>query len=274
MTPPVANIAAYRFARLDDPGSLRAPIREWCADAGLKGTVLLAEEGINAFLAGPREGIERVLEQLRGIPGLEGLKAKWSWSQAVPFKRLWVRVKPEIVTLRRDGFDRERAPAPRVSPETLRRWLDAGHDDDGRQVTLLDTRNAWEVAAGTFEGAIDPGIARFSQFAGRLEDYSHLRDETVVTFCTGGIRCEKAAPLMREAGFGRVFQLDGGILKYFEDCGGAHWRGDCVVFDDRQALRADLSPVVDAAPALGARPAAHTAAGSPEATASVAVTPG
>jgi UPF0176 protein len=111
----VANIAAYRFARLDDPQALRAQIREWCADAGLKGTVLLAEEGINVFLAGPRDGIERLLEQLRGIAGLEGLEAKWSWSQAVPFKRLWVRVKPEIVTLRRDGFDRERAGAAGVA---------------------------------------------------------------------------------------------------------------------------------------------------------------
>lgn len=243
MTLPVANIAAYRFVHFDDPESLRVPIRQWCAEAGLKGTVLLAHEGINAFLAGPRAGVEAVLRQLRGLPGLDDLEAKWSGSQTVPFKRLWVRVKPEIVTLRRDGFDRERTPAPRVSAATLCRWLDAGHDDDGRPVTLLDTRNAWEVAVGSFEGAIDPGIARFSQFAGRLKDYAHLRDETVVTFCTGGIRCEKAAPLMRESGFGRVFQLDGGILRYFEECGGAHWRGDCVVFDDRQALRPDLTPV-------------------------------
>jgi UPF0176 protein len=161
-----------------------------------------------------------------------------------------------------------------VSPVTLRRWLDAGHDDDNRPVTLLDTRNAWEVAGGSFEGAIDPGIARFSQFAGRLEGYAHLRDQTVVTFCTGGIRCEKAAPLMREAGFGRVFQLDGGILRYLEDCGGAHWRGDCVVFDERQALRPDLSPVVDAAPASGVQTASHTPAGSSQASAAARVTPG
>jgi len=248
MNSPVANIAAYHFVRLDDPASLRDTIRTWCADAGLKGTVLLAEEGINAFLAGSREAVEAVLQRLRSLPGLDGLEAKWSWSQSVPFRRLWVRVKPEIVTLRRPGFDRARAEAPRVDATTLRRWLDAGHDDEGCPVTLLDTRNAWEVEVGTFEGAIDPGIARFSQFAGRLDDYAHLRDTTVVTFCTGGIRCEKAAPLMRQAGFARVFQLDGGILRYFETCGGAHWRGDCVVFDDRQALRPDLSPLVDAPP--------------------------
>jgi len=245
---PVANIAAYHFARIDDPQALRAPVREWCAAAGLKGTVLLAEEGINAFLAGPRAGIEDVLTRLRAQPGFAGFEGKWSWSQTVPFRRLWVRVKPEIVTLRRPGFDRDATPAPYVSAQTLRRWLDAGHDDDGRPVTLLDTRNAWEVAVGSFEQALDPDIARFSQFVGRLEEYSHLRDETVVTFCTGGIRCEKAAPLMREAGFARVYQLEGGILRWFEACGGAHWRGDCVVFDDRQALRPDLTPAVDGAP--------------------------
>ena len=242
---PVANIAAYSFVAIDDPEAWRAPVRQWCAEAGLKGTVLLAGEGINAFLAGPREGIDSVLGRLRGLPGLHDLEAKWSWSQAVPFRRLWVRVKPEIVTLRRPGFDRAHAPAPRLSPETLRRWLDAGHDDEGRPLTLLDTRNAWEVAVGSFEAALDPGIQRFSQFAGRLDDYAHLREETVVTFCTGGIRCEKAAPLMAQHGFARVYQLDGGILRYFERCGGAHWRGDCVVFDDRQALRPDLTPVAD-----------------------------
>ena len=245
MTAPVANIAAYRFVHLDDPHALRDTIRGWCADAGLKGTVLLAHEGINAFLAGRREGVEAVLRLLRGLPGLDDLEAKWSASQRVPFKRLWVRVKPEIVTLRRPGFDREQTEAPRVSAETLRRWLDAGHDDAGRAVTLLDTRNAWEVDTGTFVGALDPRIQRFSQFASRLEHYAHLREHTVVTFCTGGIRCEKAAPLMRQAGFARVFQLDGGILRYFETCGGAYWRGDCAVFDERQALRPDLSPVVD-----------------------------
>ncbi len=255
MTAPVANIAAYHFVRLEDPESLRETIRGWCASAGLKGTVLLAHEGINAFLAGPREGVDAVLQQLRGLPGLGGLDAKWSWSQTVPFRRLWVRVKPEIVTLRRDGFDRDRTPAPRVAPETLRRWLDAGHDDEGRPVTLLDTRNEWEVEVGSFEDALDPHIKRFSQFAGRLQDYAHLREQTVVTFCTGGIRCEKAAPLMAQAGFSRVFQLDGGILRYFETCGGAHWRGDCVVFDDRQALRPDLSPVADGAAVSNPEPA-------------------
>ena len=245
MTLPIANIAAYHFVDIDDPDALREQVRGWCAAAGLKGTVLLAHEGINAFLAGPESAVTTVLEQLRSDPRLTALKAKWSWSATLPFKRLWVRVKPEIVTLRRPGFDRRASPAPQLPPETLRRWLDAGHDDDGREVVLLDTRNAWEVAVGSFAGAIDPGISRFSQFASRLDDYADLRDRTVVTFCTGGIRCEKAAPLMKAAGFDTVYQLEGGILRYFEVCGGAHWRGDCVVFDDRQALRPDLSAVVD-----------------------------
>lgn len=245
MSAAVANIAAYQFVEIHDPAAWCGPVREWCAAAGLKGTVLLASEGINAFLAGPRQGVEDVLYRLRALPGLDGLDAKWSDSASVPFRRLWVRVKPEIVTLRKPGFDRAATPAPRVSAQALCRWLDAGHDDDGRPVTLIDTRNAWEVALGSFEGALDPGITRFSEFADRLDDFAHLRGHTLVTFCTGGIRCEKAAPLMKTAGFDHVHQLDGGILRWFETCGGAHWRGECAVFDDRQALRPDLTPLFD-----------------------------
>jgi len=269
----VANVAAYHFVPIADPPAWRPRIRDWCAAAGLKGTVLLAEEGINAFLAGPREGVETVLCRLRGLPGLDGLEAKWSWSRTVPFRRLWVRVKPEIVTLRRPGFDRTQAAAPRLAPATLRRWLDAGHDDEGRAVTLLDTRNAWEVAVGSFEEALDPGIARFSQFAARLDTYAHLREQTVVTFCTGGIRCEKAAPLMAQHGFARVFQLDGGILRYFETCGAAHWRGDCAVFDERQALRPDLTPRVDGEPQPPACAAQAPSAQPPVAKPSAATAP-
>jgi len=254
MTAAIANIAAYRFVRIEDPASWRGPLHDWCARAGLKGTILLAGEGINVFLAGPRRGIEEVLQRLRTLSGLEGLEARWSNSDTVPFRHLRVRVKPEIVTLRQPFFDRAATPAPRLEPQTLRRWLDAGCDDEGRPVTLLDTRNAWEVAAGSFEGALDPGISRFSEFADRIDEYAHLRGHTVVTFCTGGIRCEKAAPLMRAAGFSRVYQLDGGILRWFETCGGAHWRGDCAVFDDRQALRPDLTPLLHGpAPAPGPR---------------------
>ncbi len=233
----VANIAAYRFVDIDDPAALREHARRVCAAAGVKGTVLVASEGINLFLAGSEAAVRQALGGLQSDPRLAGLQAKWSYSPVLPFRRLRVKVKPEIVTLRRDGFDRRSAPAPALPPEMLRQWL-----DEGRDIVLLDTRNAWEVAAGTFEGAIDPGIQRFSEFASRLQEHSALRERTVVTFCTGGIRCEKAAPLMRAAGFRDVWQLEGGILNYFERCGSAHWQGDCVVFDERGALQPDLSP--------------------------------
>lgn len=248
MSAAVANIAVYRFVRIEDPGVWCTALRTWCDAAGLKGTILLASEGINAFLAGRREDIEAVLDRIRALPGMEDLEARWSFSGEVPFQRLRVRVKPEIVTLRRSGFDRTATPAPGVSPQTLCRWLDAGHDDEGQPFSLLDTRNDWEFRMGSFEGALDAGIRRFSEFADRLDHFSHLREQTIVTFCTGGIRCEKAAPLMNAVGFRRVHQLEGGILGWFEACGGAYWQGDCAVFDGRAALRPDLTPRVDGLP--------------------------
>jgi UPF0176 protein len=218
MSATVSNIAAYRFVRIEDPLALRGPLREWCATAGLKGTILLAGEGINAFLAGPRRGVEEVLERPARLARSRGPRGQ--------VERVGHGAVPPAAGARQTG-DRQPAAArfrpdghagAAGQPRTLRRWLDAGHDDERRPVALLDTRNAWEVALGSFRGALDPGITRFSQFAERLDDYAHLREHTIVTFCTGGIRCEKAAPLMRAAGFGHVHQLDGGILRWFEAC--------------------------------------------------------
>jgi UPF0176 protein len=248
MNAAIANIAVYRFVRIEDPGVWCVALREWCAAAGLKGTILLAGEGINAFLAGRRQDIEAVLDRIRALPGMEGLEPRWSFSGTVPFNRLRVRVKPEIVTLRRSGFDRTASPARAISPRTLCRWLDTGYDDEGQRFSLVDTRNAWEFRMGSFQGAMDAGIGRFSEFGDRLDRFSHLRDQTIVTYCTGGIRCEKAAPLMQAVGFRRVHQLEGGILGWFEACGGAHWQGDCAVFDGREALRPDLTPRVEVLP--------------------------
>ena len=155
----------------------------------------------------------------------------------MPFKRLRVRLKNEIVTLRAPDLDLAATPAPYLPAAELKRWY-----DEGRDFVIIDTRNEWEVAEGTFDNAIDPHIASFGEFPRFLEQIEALKDKTIVTFCTGGIRCEKAAPLMKRAGFAHVHQLEGGILKYFEQAGGEHWRGNCVVFDDRGALRPDLSP--------------------------------
>ena len=242
--PPILNVAAYRFVRIADPATLRTAIAANAEGAGLKGTVLVAPEGINLFLAGAPEAVESVLSWLRSDPRFEGLSAKASWSDGVPFARLKVKLKREIIAFRREGIDPVGAPAPFVDPATLKRWLDAGRDDEGRPVVLLDTRNREEVAHGTFDGAVTLPIDDFLQLPEALEAERHrLAGATVVSFCTGGIRCEKAAPLLRDRGFGDVRQLDGGILGYFESVGGAHWHGACFVFDDRIALAPDLSPV-------------------------------
>lgn len=232
----ILNVAAYKFVDLDDLPALRTQLREAAAAQALKGTILLAPEGINLFLAGVPEKLEAFLAQLLADPCFAGMPVKRSYSAEQPFNRMLVKIKREIITMRRPEIRPAQQPAPRIAPRELKRWL-----DEGREVVLLDTRNAFEVAVGTFEGAQELGLRSFSQFPAevekRLEDW---RDKPVVTFCTGGIRCEKAAPLMQRLGFREVYQLDGGILQYFEDCGGAHWRGECFVFDKRVALDPQL----------------------------------
>jgi UPF0176 protein len=213
---------------------------------GLKGTVLLAEEGINLFLAGAPEQVRGWVGFLREDPRFADLDPKESWSDAVPFKKLLVKVKREIIrmnhpTIRPDERG-EAGRAPAVAPETLHRWLDQGHDDEGRPVVTLDTRNAFEVDYGTFADTIDWRINKFSEFPDAVQAHkAEFEGKTVVSFCTGGIRCEKAALYMQEAGIERVYQLEGGILKYFELTDGAHWEGTCFVFDEREALGCDLS---------------------------------
>ena len=235
---------SYRFVPINDPAALRERLAEDALALGLKGSVLLAPEGINLFLAGPEACVRRFLAVLRADPRFAGLTAKESWSECVPFARLKVKLKREIIAFRREGVDPLAAPAPLVAPDALRRWLEQGHDDDGKPVLLLDTRNREEVAHGTFEGALTLPIDDFVQLPEALEaERARLTGATVVSFCTGGIRCEKAAPLLRDRGFGDVRQLEGGILGYFEAEGGAHWQGACFVFDQRVALGPDLSPV-------------------------------
>lgn len=233
----IANIAAYRFVPLDDRTPLRTRLQEAASARNLLGTILLAPEGINLFLAGAEGDVRGFLDDLQADARFAGMEAKWSWSDTVPFHRLRVRLKNEIVTLRTPDLDLSAAPAPYLPAAELKRWY-----DEGRDFVIIDTRNEWEVAQGTFDNALDPHIASFGEFPRFLERIEALKDKTIVTFCTGGIRCEKAAPLMKRAGFAHVHQLEGGILKYFEQAGGEHWRGNCVVFDDRGALRPDLSP--------------------------------
>lgn len=240
---PIVNIAAYRFVSLDDTAALRQPLLDTCRALGLKGTILLAPEGINLFLAGARGAIDAFLAHLFADARFAGMPVKESLSDRQPFTRMLVKLKKEIITMRHPMIRPEAHRAPSVAPATLKRWLDQGHDDEGRPVVMLDTRNAFEVDVGTFEGALDYRLSKFSEFPDVIAQHRHEFDgKTVVSFCTGGIRCEKAGLHMAEVGIERTYQLDGGILKYFEEVGGAHYRGDCFVFDYRTALTPALTP--------------------------------
>lgn len=234
----VLNISAYRFAPLAELPALRERLKAVAADGGLKGTILLSPEGINLFVAGERAGIESLLAAIRALPGCADLPVKKSFSATQPFRRLLVKIKREIIAFGVPDVDPARRPSPRLAPRELKRWL-----DEGRPVTLLDTRNDYEIAAGTFDGAQAAGIRHFRDFPAAAERLpTALKEQPIVTFCTGGIRCEKAAPYLEKIGFKQVFQLDGGILKYFEECGSAHYRGDCFVFDERVGVDAALQP--------------------------------
>ena len=257
------NIAAYKFITLTDLPVLQEQMLHAASAAQLKGTVLLASEGINLFLAGPTDALRGFLAGLREDPRFADLEPKESWSAHPPFRKMLVKIKPEIIRMNNPAIRPEQGRAPAVSAHTLRRWLDQGSDDSGQPVLLLDTRNDFEVQAGTFEGAVDWGIAQFTDFPAALNTHAaQLQGHAVVSFCTGGIRCEKAALLMREAGVASVYQLEGGILKYFETEGRTHYRGECFVFDARRGLDPALQPRMDAA--LAAVQPARTPKSSPK----------
>jgi UPF0176 protein len=242
----ILNIAAYKFVALDDLPALKAAILQALATRSIKGTVLLAEEGINLFLAAHRPEIHDFLAWLRADIRFEDLEIKESWSSTQPFHKLLVKIKPEIIRMNHPAIRPSAGRAPAVDAATLRRWLDSGQDDEGRPVVTLDTRNVFEVDVGTFKNAIDWRIAKFTEFPQAVLDHrEELAGKTIVSFCTGGIRCEKAAIYLQEAGIANVYQLDGGILKYFEECGHAHFDGECFVFDDRRAVDAALNPRVN-----------------------------
>lgn len=248
----VLNLCAYRFVALDDLSAMRTRLADEAAEARVLGTVLLAPEGINLFLAGPAESLRGLIATWRREPAFAGLQAKESWSDAMPFRRLRVKIKREIIRMDQPTVRPEAGRAPAVTAATLARWLDAGHDDAGRPLLMLDTRNGFEVEAGRFAGAIDWRLERFGDFPAALAAHRQaLTGKTVVSYCTGGIRCEKTALWMREQGIADVFQLEGGILGYLEAVGPRHFEGSCFVFDDRIALDGALRP---AAPAGVAAP--------------------
>ncbi|QDV74870.1 oxygen-dependent tRNA uridine(34) hydroxylase TrhO [Botrimarina mediterranea] len=254
MSPPIVNIAAYKFAPLDELTQRREALRALTRRLELKGTILLSPEGINFFLAGARAAVDEFVAVLQADPQVGALDIKESYTERQPFGRMLVKLKREIIAFGVEGIDPSQRTSPKLPAKQLKQWL-----DEGRPVTLLDVRNDYEVALGTFAGAEPIGVAHFRDFPKAVDALPDDRkEETVVMFCTGGIRCEKAGPYMERAGFKNVFQLEGGILKYFEECGAAHYTGECFVFDDRVAVDGDLQ-ATDAADRLageqlGSRP--------------------
>jgi UPF0176 protein len=237
------NISAYKFISLDDLPMLRERVLEHCTALALKGTVLLAPEGINLFLAGSRMAIDEFVAWLHADHRFADIVPKESLSDAPPFGRMRVRLKNEIITMRLPTVRPEGGRAPAVDALTLQRWLAQGHDDDGRELLMLDTRNEYETAIGAFDDAVDYRLASFTGFPDAIAaDRARYEGKTVVSYCTGGIRCEKAALHMQDLGMPHVYQLDGGILRYLEQTDGAHWHGDCFVFDERGAVDPTLAP--------------------------------
>ncbi|MEM6824716.1 MAG: rhodanese-related sulfurtransferase [Pseudomonadota bacterium] len=225
--------ALYKFTHLDDPQALKPALAERCLGAGVTGTLLLAPEGINGTIAGTRFGIEAVLTHLRNIPGCSDLDWKESWATEAPFQRMKVRVKREIVTMGRPGVDPLGAVGTYVDPADWNALI--GSED----VITIDTRNDYEVAIGTFQGAVDPGTRSFSEFP----DWWHAQSgafegKRVAMFCTGGIRCEKATSWLKSQGVTQVYHLRGGILKYLEHVAPeeSRWEGECFVFDRRVSV--------------------------------------
>ena len=246
MSPPIRPVtvaALYKFTRLADPDALRAPLAVLCKAQGIKGTLLLAREGLNGTIAGSDQGIAVVLDCLRTLPGCASLDVKLSCAEAMPFYRMKVRVKPEIVTMGQ----------PEIDP-----LIDAGHYVEPAEwnalisapgVVLIDTRNDYEVAIGTFAGATDPQTTSFRDFpawfrAERERLLGQGQTPKVAMFCTGGIRCEKSTAFLKSEGVDEVFHLRGGILKYLEQVPAAEslWQGECFVFDERVSVGHGLAP--------------------------------
>jgi RluA family pseudouridine synthase len=232
----VVNLAAYHFAPLANLPQRQARLRQICHDLSLKGSILLSPEGINLFVAGSREAVDQLLQFLRSDEALARLEGKESYSNHQPFQRMLVKVKKEIIAFGVEEIVPHRKTSRKILPRELHEWLTSEKD-----VVLLDVRNNFEVAVGTFDDAVPIDVDSFRDFPSAVERLpEEFRQRPIVMFCTGGIRCEKAGPYLERAGFQDVYQLSGGILKYFEEVGGDFYRGECFVFDKRVALDPQL----------------------------------
>jgi len=230
--------ALYHFTRFEDPAALQAPLRAVCAANAVRGSLLLAGEGINGTIAGPRDGLNEVLAHIRGLPGCAGLEWKESTSDSLPFGRLKVRLKKEIVTLGVPGVDPKAAVGHYVRAQDWNALISAP------DVAVIDTRNDYETAIGTFRGAVDPETESFRDFPAWWEaNKDRFHNKRIAMFCTGGIRCEKSTNYLISQGIEDVYHLKGGILQYLEDVPEEEslWQGDCFVFDERVSVGHGLS---------------------------------
>jgi UPF0176 protein len=235
------NISAYQFIALAEETlpDLQNSLTQMATTHALKGTILLSTEGVNMFLAGEPDRMQAFQQALHAIPAFSSLTYKESLSSYVPFKRLLVRIKKEIITMQHPEIQPEKETAPYLEPATLKAWYAAG-----KEMLVLDTRNHYEYTVGSFDNAAQVGIENFSDFPAAIAKLPEsAKNMPVVTFCTGGIRCEKAAAYLLTQGFTEVWQLKGGILNYFEQCGGEYFQGNCFVFDARRAVDAALKEV-------------------------------
>lgn len=236
------NIAYYKFVSIQDPNALRETLLNLCNHLNIKGTILLAHEGINSCLVGSQESIDSYTAFMHNHEYFSDIEFKKSYSSHIPFRRMIVKVKKEIIPMGLESIKPEHFTGKYVKALELKKWLDAGED-----LIILDTRNDYEVDLGTFRGAVDPKLTKFRDFPKWVKDnFEEYKTKKVVTFCTGGIRCEKATAFMRQEGFEEVYQLQGGILKYFAEVNQKspsednHYDGDCFVFDYRVAVDKNL----------------------------------
>jgi predicted sulfurtransferase len=232
------NLYGYKFVTLSHLTEIKALLLNLCKKNHIKGTILVAPEGININLSGADDHIKALLDSFAEISWLEGLSLKKTFSDYIPFNGMLVRLKKEIIAFDQKGIDPKSNPAPYIEPEELKKWYDQNKD-----FIILDTRNDYEVKIGTFKNALNPDLKTFKKFTETLQSLPpEARELPVVTFCTGGVRCEKAAPFLKKEGFKKVYQLDGGIINYFQKVGKEHYEGDCFVFDKRVAITPDCKP--------------------------------
>lgn len=235
----ISVAALYHFARIDAPASLRQPLLDLCLKESIRGTLLLAEEGVNGTIAGPADGIEKVIAHLRGWPGFADLEVKYSSASSAGFLRMKVRLKSEIVTMGKPGIDPAHDTGTYVDPKDWNALISRN------DVMVIDTRNDYEIRIGRFHHAVDPETSSFRAFPDWADALAEnpAKPKAVAMYCTGGIRCEKASAYMKQIGFEEVYHLKGGILKYLEDIPAEEslWQGECFVFDDRVSLKHGLA---------------------------------